>query len=148
METYKDIFTTPISVQVHFQVKHSIDLIPSLPLPNELVYMPSLMENETIKFQIQELIQKDHILPSSSPCGRPIKLVHKKYGTWGLCINYRDLNNITIQNRYPIFQIDNLLDQINGAKYFNNIDLKFDHHKVEIEHTYVEDFLQILGRPF
>jgi hypothetical protein len=65
-------------VPLHFQVKHSIDLVPSAPLPNGPIYRCSLLENEEIKHQIHELIQKGHIQSSSSPCGSPIVLVQKK----------------------------------------------------------------------
>ena len=110
LEAYKDIFITLVGVLVHFQVKHSIDLIPSVPLPNGPVYRHSLMDNEEIKFQILELIQKGHIRPNSSPCGSPIVLVQKKYGTWQLCIDYQYLNKIRAWNRYPIPQIDDIFD--------------------------------------
>jgi hypothetical protein len=82
VEEYKDIFTSPTGVPVHCQVKHPIDLTPSAPLPNDPVYRCSVMENEEIKCQIQELILKGHIRPNSSPCGSPIVLVQKKDGTW------------------------------------------------------------------
>eukprot|EP00253_Pinus_taeda_P032819 PITA_32819 len=78
------------------------------------------------------LCTKGHIKPSSSPCGSPIVLVQKD-GTWQLCIDYRALNKITIRNRYPIPQIDELLDQHKGGKYFSKIDLKSDNHQVPIE---------------
>jgi hypothetical protein len=82
MEEYKDIFSSPTRVPLHCQVKHSIDLTPDAPLPNGPVYHHSLSENEEIKCQIQELLEKGHIRPSSSPCGSPIMLVQKKDGTW------------------------------------------------------------------
>ena len=99
VEEHKDIFNWPNGVPLHGQVKHSIDLTPGAPLPNGPVYMRSLLENEEIKCQIQELLQKGHIRPISSPCGSPIILVQKKDGTWWLCIDYRSLNKITIRNR-------------------------------------------------
>jgi hypothetical protein len=86
------------------------------------------MENDKIGHQIQEILQKDHIKPISSPCGSPIVLVHKKDGTWRLCIDYRALNKITIRNHYPIPRIDDLLDQLKGSNYFSNIDLKSGYH--------------------
>jgi hypothetical protein len=133
MEEYEDIFTSPAGVPLHCQVKHPIDLTPGALLPNGPIYQCSVLENDEIKRQIQELLQKGHIRPSSSPCGSSIVLVQKKDGTWRLCIDYRALNKITIWNRYSIPQIDDLLDQIKGAKYFSKIDLKSGYHQVPIE---------------
>jgi hypothetical protein len=82
VEEYRDIFTSPTGVPTHCQVKHPIDLTPDAPLPIGLVYQHSLMENDEIKHQIQELIQKGHIRPNSSPCRSLIVLVQKKNGTW------------------------------------------------------------------
>jgi hypothetical protein len=135
VEEYSDIFSSPTGVPLHCQVKHPIDLTPNAPLPNGPVYHRSLLENEEIKRQIQELLHKGHIHPSSSPCGSPIVLVQKKDGTWRLCIDYRALNKITVRNRYPIPRIDDLLDQLTGAKYFSKIDLKSGYHQVPIEQT-------------
>eukprot|EP00253_Pinus_taeda_P013311 PITA_13311 len=67
--------------------------------------------------------------------GKPTASRRMKDGTWRLCIDYRVLNKITIQNRYPIPQIDDLLDQLKGAKYFSNIDLKSEYHQVPIERS-------------
>ena len=77
VEEYKDIFTSPVGVPLHCQVKHSIDLTLGVPLPNGPIYRHSILENDKIKRQIQELLQKGHIHPSSSPCGSPIVLVQK-----------------------------------------------------------------------
>jgi hypothetical protein len=93
------------------------------------------MENNKIKCQIQELLQKGHIRPNSSPCGSPIVLVQKKHETWRLYIDYRALNKIVVKNRYPIPRIDDLLDQYKGEKFFNKIDLKSGYHQVPIEPT-------------
>jgi hypothetical protein len=93
------------------------------------------MENDEIRRQIRELLQKGHIKPSSSTCGSPIVLVQKKDGTWRLCIDYRSLNKITVRNRYPIPRIDDLLDQLKGEKFFSKIDLNSGYHQVPIEPT-------------
>jgi hypothetical protein len=72
------------------------------------------MENDEIRKHIQELIQKGHIIPISSPCGSLIVLMQKKDGVWRLCIDYKILNKIMVRNRYPIPRIDDLLDQLKG----------------------------------
>jgi hypothetical protein len=137
VEEYIDIFSSPIGVLTHCQVKHPIDLIPGAPLPNGPIYCLSLMENDEIKCQIQELLQKGKIRPNSSPCGSSILLVQKKDGTWRLCIDYKALKKITFRNRYPILRIDDLLDQLKGENLFNKIDLKSGYHQVLIEPTNV-----------
>ena len=128
VEEYKDIFSSPAGLPTQFQVKHPIDLTPDAPLPNGPVYHYLLMENDEIKRQIQELLQKGHIRPSSSPSGISIVPVQKKYKTWQICIDYRALNKIKFRNRYPIPRIDDLLDQLKGGKLFNNIDIKSGYH--------------------
>lgn len=91
------------------------------------------MENEEIKRWIQELLEKGHIKKISSPCGSTIVLVQKKDRTRRLCIDYRVLNKIIVQNRYPISQIHDLLDQLKGAKYFSKIELNYSYHHLPIE---------------
>jgi hypothetical protein len=86
------------------------------------------MENEDIKCLIHELIRKGHIWPSSSPRGSPILLVQKKDGTWWLDIDYKAPNKIILKNWYLIPQIDDLLYQLKGVKFFSKIDLKYDYH--------------------
>ena len=137
MEEYEDIFTSPAAVPLHCQVKHLIDLTPGALLPNGPINRCSVTENEEIKRQIQEMLQKGHIRPSSSPCGSPIMLVQKKDGTWGIFIDYRALNKITVWNRYLIPRIDDLLDQLKGAKYFSKIELNSGYHQVLIEPSHV-----------
>eukprot|EP00253_Pinus_taeda_P029996 PITA_29996 len=119
-------------------------------------FIGSVLENDEIKRQIQELLQKGHIRPSSSPSGSPIVLVQKKDGTWRLYIGYRALNKITVRNRYPIPWIDDLLDQLKGEKYFSKIDLKSGYHQVPIELSDVwktafkakEGLFELLVMPF
>ena len=90
------------------------------------------MENAEIKKQIQELLDKVVIVPSTSPCGSPIVLVPKKDGTWCLCVDFKALNKITVKNRYPLHRINDLLDQLKDAKYFTKLDLRSGYHKIMI----------------
>jgi hypothetical protein len=68
-----------------------------------------------------------------SPWGAPILFVRNKYGTLRLCIDYRQLNKMTIKNRYPLPRIDDLFDQVRGATIFSKIDLCFGYHQVRIK---------------
>ena len=113
--------------------RNSINLTLGAPLPNGLIYQRFVLENDEIKRQIQELLQKVHIRLSSSPRGSSIVLVQKKDGAWRLYIDYRALNKINVRNKYPIPRIDDLLDQLKGAKYFSKIDLKLAYHQVPIK---------------
>jgi hypothetical protein len=87
MEEYRHNFSSPIEVPTHYQVKHPIDLTPAAPLPNGPFYHRLLMENDEIRCQIQELIQKGHIRPISSPCVSLNVLVQKKDLTWKIYID-------------------------------------------------------------
>ena len=74
------------------------------------------------------MIEKDFIRPSSSPWGTPILFVKKKDGSMRLCIDYRDLNKVTVKNKYPIPRIDNLFDQLRCASVFSKIDFRSGYH--------------------
>nr|GFB08167.1 putative reverse transcriptase domain-containing protein [Tanacetum cinerariifolium] len=83
-----------------------------------------------IKDQLQELLDRGFIRPSVSPWGAPVLFVKKKDGSMRLCIDYRELNKITIRNRYPLPQIDDLFDQLQGAMHFSKIDLRSGYHQL------------------
>jgi hypothetical protein len=79
------------------------------------------------------MMDKGYIRPSMSPWGAPILFVKKKDGTLQLCIDYRQLNKVTIKNKYPLPRIDDLFDQLGGAAIFSKIDLRFGYHHVQIK---------------
>jgi hypothetical protein len=83
--------------------------------------------------QLEELLNKGYIRPSVSPWGAPVLFVKKKDGTLRLCIDFRQLNKYTIKNKYPLPQIDDLFDQLRGAKIFSKIDLRAGYHQVRIK---------------
>jgi len=98
-----------------------IDLIPKTAPIAKRPYRMATNELEELKKQLRELQDKR---PSSSPWGSPVLFVKKKYGSLRMCIDYRSLNEVTIKNKYPLPRIDDLFDQLNGAKYFSKIDLR------------------------
>ena len=84
------------------------------------------------KEQLHELQEKGYIRPSSSPWGSPVLFVRKKDGSIRMCIDYRSLNEVTIKNKYPLPRIDDLFDQLQGAKYFSKIDLRSRYYQLKI----------------
>ena len=89
-----------------------------------------------LKKQLQELLDKGYIRPSTSPWGCPALFVKKKDQSLRLCVDYRLLNAVTIKNKYPLPRIDILFDQLFGAKVFSKIDLRSGYHQIKIR---VED---------
>jgi hypothetical protein len=129
---YDEMFKEPKGLPPKRGVQHEIQLQQECPLPNIGMYRMSVMENAEIKKQIQELLDKGVIVPSSSPCGSPIVLVPKKDGTWHMCVDFKALNKITVKNRYPLPRIDDFLDQLKDAKYFTKLDLRSGYHQIRI----------------
>jgi hypothetical protein len=85
-----------------------------------------------LKVQLNELLDKGYIHPSSSPWGCPALFVKKKDESLRLCVDYRPLNAVTIKNKYPLPRIDILFDQLAGAKVFSKVDLHSGYHQIKI----------------
>ena len=92
-------------------------------------------ELRELKAQLQELLSKGFIRPSASPWGAPVLFVKKKDGIFRMCIDYRQLNKLTVKNKYPLPRIDNLFDQLQGACNFSKIDLRSGYHQLKIRAT-------------
>ena len=90
------------------------------------------LEMRELKSQLGDLLNKGYIRPSATPWGAPILFVKKKNGSFRLCIDYRELNKVTIKNKYHLPRIDDLLDQLQGAKVFSKIDLRSVYHQLRI----------------
>lgn len=90
------------------------------------------VEMKELKKQLEELLEKGYIRPSASPRGAPVLFVKKKDGSFRLCIDYRELNKVTIKNKYPLPRIDDLLDQLQGATVFSKFDQRSGYHHLRI----------------
>ncbi|KAJ4818476.1 polyprotein [Rhynchospora pubera] len=95
-------------------------------------------ELKELKVQIEELLAKGFIRPSASPWGAPVLFVRKKDGTLRLCVDYRELNKVTVKNRYPLPRIDDLFDQMQGSSVYSKIDLRTGYHQLRIQPSDVE----------
>ncbi|MCO5577798.1 hypothetical protein L7F22_031631 [Adiantum nelumboides] len=122
---------------------HAIELIPGSSPPNKSPYRVSQAQQEEIMRQVNKLVEKGMVRPSSSPFCSPVLLVHKKDGTYCMCVNYRALNKITIKNRFPVPRIEDLFDKLQGSTYFSRIDLKSGYHQIRIVN---EDILKTAFR--
>ncbi|MCO5607614.1 hypothetical protein L7F22_061811 [Adiantum nelumboides] len=122
---------------------HVIELIPGSSPPNKPPYRVSQAQQEEIMRQVNELVKKGMVRPGSSPFCSPVLLVHKKNGTYRMCVDYRALNKITIKNRFPVPRIEDLFDKLQGSTYYSRIDLKSGYHQIRIVN---EDILKTAFR--
>ncbi|GJR54475.1 putative nucleotidyltransferase, ribonuclease H [Tanacetum coccineum] len=124
----KDLPGIPPERQVEFR----IDLIPGATPIAKTPYRLAPSEMKELMSQLQELLDKGFIHPSSSPWGAPILFVKKKDGSMRMCIDYRELNKVTVKNVYPLPRIDDLFDQLQGARWFSKIDLRSGYHQLKV----------------
>ncbi|GJR45149.1 putative reverse transcriptase domain-containing protein [Tanacetum coccineum] len=100
-------------------------------------------EMKELSDQLQELYDKGFIRPSSSPWGAPVLFVKKKGGSFRMCIDYRELNKLTVKNRYPLPRIDDLFNQLQGSSVYSKIDLRSGYHQLRVRE---EDILKTAFR--
>ncbi|GBG81907.1 hypothetical protein CBR_g34090 [Chara braunii] len=130
LEEFQDLTESPTGV-VPRPIQHRIEIEPGSRTPKGAVYKMSPKELEELRKQLDELLEKGWIRPSSSPFGAPVLFVPKKEGELRMCIDYRGLNAITVKTE-PLPRIDDLLDRVQGCKYFSKIDLKSGYHQMEV----------------
>nr|GEV50012.1 hypothetical protein [Tanacetum cinerariifolium] len=116
----------PLTRQVEFQ----IDLIPGAASVAWAPYRLAPSEMKKLSGQLKELSKKGFIRPSFSPWGATVLFVKKKDGSFQMCINYRELNKLTVKNRYPLPWIDDLFNQIQGSSVYSKIDLRSGYHQL------------------
>ncbi|GKD80922.1 putative reverse transcriptase domain-containing protein, partial [Tanacetum coccineum] len=114
------------------QVEFQIDLIPGAAPVARAPYRLAPSEMKELSDQLKELSDKGFIRPSSSPWGAPVLFVKKKDGSFRMCIDYRELNKLTVKNRYPLPRIDDLFDQLQGSSIYSKIDLRSGYHQLRV----------------
>ncbi|GJU93487.1 putative reverse transcriptase domain-containing protein, partial [Tanacetum coccineum] len=114
------------------QVEFQIDLIPGAAPVARAPYRLAPSEMKELSEQLKELSDKGFIRPSSSPWGAPVLFVKKKDGSFRMCIDYRELNKLTVKNRYPLPRIDDLFDQLQGSSVYSKIDLRSGYHQLRV----------------
>jgi hypothetical protein len=114
------------------EVEFVIDLLPGTAPISKWTYRMSVEELKELKKQLTELQEAGYIRSNSSPCGAPILFVQKKDGSQGMCVDYRSLNDVIMKNKYPLPCIEDLFDQMRGARVFSKIDLRSGYHQMKI----------------
>ncbi|UYV80142.1 K02A2.6-like, partial [Cordylochernes scorpioides] len=130
LSKYSDLFSSKLGKTN--LAKHRIDTENAKPIKHK-PYRVSPKERDIIKEQIQDMLQEGVIRASSSPWAFPVILVRKRDGNWRFCVDYRKLNSITVKDVYPIPRIDDVMDTLQGSRYFTAIDLRSGYWQVEIE---------------
>ncbi|GJR59256.1 putative reverse transcriptase domain-containing protein [Tanacetum coccineum] len=145
VQDFPDVFPEDLSgLPPTRQVEFQIDLIPGAAPVARAPYRLTPSEMKELSEQLKELSDKGFIRPSSSPWGSPVLFVKMKDGSFQMCIDYQELNKLTVKNRYSLPRIDNLFDQLQGSSVYSKIDLRSGYHQLRNKQEHEENLKLIL----
>jgi len=131
---YPDVFAeVTTGLPPDREIEFTIDLMPGTQPIHKAPYRMAPSKLKVLKKQLEDLVDRGFICPSVSPWGAPVLFVKKKDGSLRLCIDYRELNRVTIKNKYPLPRIDDLFDQLKEATIFSKIDLRSGYHQLKVK---------------
>ena len=134
IKEFPDVFLDDISgLPPDRVIEFVIELVPGTEPISIPPYRMALAELKELMAQLEELLSKGFIRPSTSLWGAPVLFVKKKDGSLRLCIDYRQLNQVTIRNQYPLPRIDELFDQLHGSRVYSKIDLRSGYHQLRVQ---------------
>jgi hypothetical protein len=132
LEEYQSVFAEPTSLPPRRFCDHTIPLIAGAQPVNKKPYRYTPQLKTEIERQIKEMLDSGVIQISNSAFSSPIILVHKKDGSWRIVVDYRHLNALTVKSKYPVLVIDELLDELAGARWFSKLDLRAGYHQIRM----------------
>ena len=125
VKEYPDVFSEELEfLPPEREIALKIDVTPGAAPISKMPYRMAPVELKELKLQLQDLLERGFIKESNSPWGAPVLFVKKKDGSLRLCLDYRDLNDVTTKNKYPLPHIDELFNQLQGAVVFSKLDLR------------------------
>jgi hypothetical protein len=130
---FKYVFQEVPGLPQKRDIDFSINLMPGAAPVSKAPYRMSTPELKELQLQLEELLKKGYISPSMSPWGDPVLFVKKKDGMLRLCIDFWQLNKVTVKNKYPLSRIVDIFDWLEGEKIFSKIDLRSGYHQVRIK---------------
>jgi len=129
-KVFKDL---PKALPLEREQDHAIELLVGSNPPNVRPYRYPYQQKNEIEQLVKELLEVRFIKESKSSFSTPVILVKKKDGSFRMCVDYKELNKITIKDKFPIPVIDELLDELNGEVYFTKLDLRSGYHQIRIK---------------
>lgn len=133
LDTKAHLFKEPDSLPPSREFGHHIPLIPRVKPVNMKPYRYSPTQKDEIERQIKDMLINGIIKPSQSPFASPLILVKKKTEHGIFCVDYRQLNNNTVKNKYPLPVVDELLDELHGAAWFTKLDMRSGYHQIRLK---------------
>ena len=131
---FPDVFPEELpGVPPEREVDLSIEIVQGTTSISRTPYRMAPTELKELKTQLHELLDKGFIRPSVSPWGAPVLFVKKKDDTLRMCIDYRQINKVTVKNKYPLPRIEDLFDQLRGASVFSKIDLRSGYYQLRVK---------------
>jgi hypothetical protein len=132
LDRFSHLFAEPVTLPPRRSHDHQIPVLLNCAPTNVRPYRYAHVQKDEIERTVKALLETRLIRPSHSPYSSPVLLVHKKDGTWRMCVDYRALNQVTVKDKFPIPLIDELLDELHGASYFPKLDLRSGYHQIRV----------------